>query len=171
MAQTETQAPMMEMQKPVREHMWLRKLVGDWEIKGWASMGPGEARSDYTSSECVRALGDLWIIGEATMEDPNVEGVATNVITIGYDTTKKRFVGSFISSMMNFMWVYDGYLDADEKVLTLESEGPGFMGGAKTARFRDVIEVKDDDNRMLRSYMLGPDGEWSNVMESEYKRC
>jgi Protein of unknown function (DUF1579) len=31
---------------------------------------------------------------------------------------KKRFVGTWIGSMMTYMWVYDGELDRSERVLT-----------------------------------------------------
>ena len=49
---------------------------------------------------------------------------ATTQITLGYDPAKKRFVGTWLGSMMTHLWIYDGELSADERTLTLSSEGP-----------------------------------------------
>ena len=48
-------------------------------------------------------------------------------MTLGYDPVQKRFVGTFIGSMMTHMWIYNGTLDAAGKVLTLDTEGPGLL--------------------------------------------
>ena len=45
--------------------------------------------------------------------------VGTTLMTLGYDPRKKRFVGTFVGSMMTNLWIYDGELDKDERVLTL----------------------------------------------------
>ena len=55
-------------------------------------------------------------------------GPATTLMTLGYDPEKKRFVGTWIGSMMTHLWIYDGALDAAGKVLTLDAEGPSFAG-------------------------------------------
>lgn len=93
-----------------------------------------------------------------------------NITTYGYDPEKGRFVGSFISSMMTMMWLYDGSLDADERVLTLDTEGPSMMEEGKTARLQDIVEIIDDDNRLLRSQALGDDGQWQEFMVARYRR-
>jgi hypothetical protein len=60
-------------------------------------------------------------------------------------------------------------------VLTLESEGPqwdadGKMIEGKTAKYRDVIEWKSDDHRVLSSHSQGPDGQWQHFMTAHYRR-
>lgn len=65
--------------------------------------------------------------------------------------------------------MYDGALDPSERVLTLECEGPSMAGPGKTARHRDVIEVRSDDHRVLTSHMQGDDGEWHQFMTSHYR--
>lgn len=42
-------------------------------------------------------------------------GIATTMMTLGYDPARKWFVGTFIGSMMTHMWVYAG------TVLTLDT--------------------------------------------------
>jgi hypothetical protein len=72
--------------------------------------------------------------------------------------------------MMTHLWVYRGELDAAGKVLTLESEGPSFTGDGGTAMYRDVIEIKDQNHRMLTSHVLGEDGAWRCFMTANYHR-
>jgi hypothetical protein len=61
--------------------------------------------------------------------------------------------------MMTYLWLYDGELDATEKILTLNSEGPAMSGEAgKLANYRDVIEFKNDNHRVMTSHVLGDDG-------------
>jgi hypothetical protein len=91
-------------------------------------------------------------------------------MTLGYDPVKKRYVGTFIGSMMTHMWVYDGQLDAAGKVLTLDTEGPSFTAEGKMARYKDVIELKDDNHRTLSSSFLGDDGQWHHFMTANYRR-
>jgi Protein of unknown function (DUF1579) len=72
--------------------------------------------------------------------------------------------------MMTHLWVYDGALDAAEKVLTLDTEGPDFAAKGKMAQYKDVIEFKNDDHRLLASHMLGDDGQWHGFMTANYRR-
>ena len=91
-------------------------------------------------------------------------------MTLGYDPQRRRFVGTFIGSMMTHLWVYDGVLDAAEKVLTLDTEGPDMAVEGKIAKYKDVIEFKSDDHRVLTSHVLGDDGKWHGFMTAHYRR-
>ncbi len=156
--------------EPQKEHVWLKKLLGEWETEASMAMGPGEPSQKTTGSETVRTLGDLWVLCEGRGEMPG-GGMATMLMTLGYDPQKKRFVGTWVGSMMTWLWVYDGSLDASQKVLTLESDGPDFNVEGKLAKYRDVIEFKSDDHRTLTSHLLGDDGKWSApFMTVHYRR-
>lgn len=156
----------VEVQK---EHQWLQKLVGEWTYEAEASMGPGKPPERSTGSESVRSLGGLWIVAEGQGDMPGA-GPATTLMTLGYDPQKKRYVGTWIGSMMTHLWVYDGALDAAERALTLDTQGPDFAGEGKMAKYRDVIELKSDDHRVLTSFTPGADGEWYGFMTSHYRR-
>jgi hypothetical protein len=156
------------MTEPQKEHQWLDQLVGEWTYEVEATMGPGEPAEKSTGTERVRSLGGLWILAEGQSEMPG-GGPATTLMTIGYDPRRKRYVGTWVGSMMTHLWVYDGSLDASEKVLTLESEGPR-MDREGMAQYRDVIEVKGDDDRVLTSHLLGDDGTWHQFMTATYRR-
>lgn len=163
---------MEDCMKPVeamKEHLWLTRLVGEWKYECSATMGPGQPEMKFGGRDVVRSLGGLWIICEGEGDTPG-GGMAQMRMTIGYDPAKKRFVGNFIASMMTHMWVYDGGLDASEKVLTLDTLGPSFTEPGKMVRYQDIIEVISDDKRLLRSQGLGPDGKWMPFMRAEYTR-
>jgi hypothetical protein len=156
--------------KPQKEHQWLQKLVGEWEFEGEAAMGPGQPPAKFTGTESVRSLGGLWFLGEGQGETPG-GGAATTMLMLGYDPQKNRYVGTWIGSMMTHLWVYDGgELDAAERVLTLNAEGPSMAGEGKIAQYKDVIEFKSDDHRVLTSHMLGDDGKWQQFMTANYRR-
>jgi hypothetical protein len=72
--------------------------------------------------------------------------------------------------MMGGMFVYRGALDASEKVLTLDTEGPSFTGDGTTARYQDVITIRSPDERQLHSQTLQPDGTWKRFMTATYRR-
>jgi hypothetical protein len=158
-----------EQAEPQREHQWLQKLVGEWTFEGEASMEPGKPPEKSTGSESVRSLGGLWILAEGRAEMPD-GGVMTSMMTLGYDPNRKRYVGTFVASMMTHLWLYDGGLDAAERVLTLDTEGPDFADGGKMTKYQDVIEFKSDDHRVLSSRMLGRDGKWHDFMTAHYRR-
>jgi hypothetical protein len=97
-------------------------------------------------------------------------GAATTLMTLGYDPQKKQYVGTWVGSMMTHLWIYEGSLDEEEKILTLNTEGPSFSAEGKLGKFRDVIEIKSDDHRVLTSHMLGDDGTWHQFMTANYRR-
>jgi hypothetical protein len=154
--------------QPQKEHQWLQQLVGEWTSEGEA-MEPGKPPQKFTGTESVRSLGGLWMVAEGQGEMPG-GGQATTIMSLGYDPQKKRYVGTFLGSMMTYLWVYDGALDAAERVLTLETEGPSMSGDGKLAKYRDAIELRSHDHRVLTSHMLGEDGKWHLVMTADYRR-
>ena len=155
--------------EPQKEHAWLQKFVGEWTFENECVMGPGQPPIKGTGTESVRSLGGLWVMGEGRGEMPD-GGPATSIITLGYDPQKQRFVGTFVASMMTYLWLYDGALDSSGKVLTLDAEGPSFAGNDQMAKYQDIIEVVSDDHRVLRSQMLGDDGNWHPFMTAHYRR-
>ena len=92
------------------------------------------------------------------------------LMTLGYDPDQQAFVGTWVGSMMTHMWVYRGTLDADQKVLTLETEGPSFKADSATMRYRDVITVVSATERTLTSFGQQPDGSWKQFMQAKYTR-
>ena len=155
--------------KPQKEHQWLEKLVGDWTYEGNATIESGTPPMKFTGIENVRSLGGLWYVAEAKGNMPD-GGAATMIMTLGYDPQKKKYVGTWIGSMMTHLWHYHGAVDAAGKMLTLDSVGPNMASPGSMAKFKDSIEFKSNDLRVLTSNMLDDDGQWHEVMKAEYRR-
>lgn len=155
--------------EPQKEHEWLQQLTGEWTYESECVIEPGKSSAKFKGSESVRTLGGLWVLGEGRGEMPG-GGTATMLMTLGYDPRQQRFVGTWVGSMMTHLWVYDGSLDTKNNVLTLNTEGPCCTNDGKLVKQRDVIEIKNADERMLTSYLLGEDGEWQSIMTAHYRR-
>jgi hypothetical protein len=148
------------------EHRWLRKLVGEWTYEAPFDM-PGQPPGAMRGTDTVRSIGDMWIVSEGRGETPEY-GAYHNIITLGYDPKRKRFVGTFIDGSMPFLWKYDGWLEGN--VLTLESVGQSMENPDQMANYRDVLEFITDDHRTMRSLVEGPDGTWVEFMMATQRR-
>jgi hypothetical protein len=134
-----------------------------------ATMGPDKPPEKFRGTESVRSIGEFWVVCEGKGEMPG-GGTATTVMTLGFDPARKKFVGTFIGSMMTHMWVYEGTLDGSGKVLTLDTQGPRFDDKPGMAKYQDTIELPDDDRRVLWSQSQGDDGKWTRFMTANYRR-
>lgn len=155
--------------EPHAMHRWLQQLLGDWISEGGCDPQPGAEAEHALGTEHGSALGDLWVILEGTGTMPD-GGEARMRMTLGYDPEQNVFVGTWVGSMMTHMWIYRGTLDADQKVLTLETEGPSFEGDGKTRRYRDVITMVSPTERTLTSFGQQPDGSWTQMMLARYRK-
>jgi len=154
---------------PQKEHQWLEQLIGTWAFEGECSMGPDQPPMKSTGTEVVRSLGGLWTIGDIEGEMPGC-GECKSIMTLGFDPQAKRFVGTFIASVMTHLWVYSGSLDATGKVLTLDTEGPSCADDTKMVRYQDIITFVSDDHRTLTSRFQGDNGQWQQFMTAQYRR-
>ena len=157
----------MDMTEPTAEHRWLQKLVGEWTMESRMTCADGKEEVCH-GRETVKALGPYWVQCLGTGGMPG-GGEAEMVMTLGYNTRTKRFVGTWLGSMMDELWVYDITRDPSGNVLTMAVEGPN-MTGEGTAMYRDVIEWKGDNLRTLTGNLQGPDGAWTPFMVATYRR-
>lgn len=160
----------MQTAEPREEHRWLERLVGEWTFEMEAVAQPGEPSQKDTGTESVRSLGGVWVVCEGRGQMPD-GSPATSIMTLGYDPAKARFVGTFVGSMMTHLWIYDGELDPAGNVLVLDTEGPSFTDEGKMAKYRDTIEIRSDDHRVMTSSVQGDDGSWTQFMTSHYRRA
>lgn len=157
-----------QMPAPQKEHEWLQQLVGEWESEAEANFGPDQPPVKCKGTEKVRSLGGFWILSDSQGE---VAGMTMkSQLTLGYDSKKKKYVGTWVDSMTDYMWHYEGTLDEAGKVLTLETEGYSHLNPTELAKFKDEIELKDQDHKVLRSSMQMPDGQWVSFMTANYTR-
>lgn len=115
-------------------------------------MGEWRYETEATGTENVRSLDGVWLVAEGRGEIPGC-GTATMMMTLGYDSYKQRYVGTWIGSMITHLWIYKGELDAAE-MLTLNTEEPAMTDEQKMAKYQDAIEFKSNDHWVLASYVL-----------------
>jgi hypothetical protein len=159
----------MQAPEPTSEHQWLLKLVGNWTFEHDCNMGPDQPAVKCSGKQTTVALGSLWTVGE--MENAGPDGQpAKSIISVGFDPARGKFVGTFISSCMPQLWIYEGSLDEGRKILTLNAEGPSFAGDGTMAKYQDIIELVDDNQYLFYSQFLNADGSWNRFMDGKYTR-
>ena len=155
--------------KPSKEHDWLQQLIGEWTWESDSPAAPGKPAEKHRGFESVRSIEGLWVISNGKSEMPG-EGQATNVMTLGYDPRKERYVGTFVTSMMTDLWIYEGALDRSTNTLVLDTEGPSFTDTSKRAKYKDTIRVEDKDHRVMSSAYQDDNGNWNEFMVMRYIR-
>jgi hypothetical protein len=102
---------------------------------------------------------------------PGAPSEHRSLMTLGFDPKRDSFVGTFIASVMDSLWVYDsGALENDQRTLALNTVGPSFDGNGGTARYIDRITLVGSDERTLTSCVLQSDGQWHQFMQATYRR-
>lgn len=150
------------------EHLWLKQLEGEWITSSEMIPGPDQPTMKGTGTDSTRMLGDHWSISElkTTVEGTTVSGI----MTIGWDATKKKYIGTWIDSMTDKMWHYEGTLDATKKKLSLHAEGPSMTDPSKNSNYIDAIEIVDKDTRILTSSIEVEGGGWTTFLTSTAQR-
>lgn len=150
---------------PAKQHEWLVQLAGEWVTDAEAVMAPGQPPIKFKGTESVKVLGGLWAVAE--MKNEVMGAAMTGVMQIGYDPKKGKYVGTFVCSAGPELWQYEGAVEGN--TLTLNTTGPHMVTG-KPTRMKDVIEIKNKDEKVLTSHVLGDDGKWTLFMTMTAKR-
>ena len=164
-----TQEPMEMGTRPVKEHEWLQKLLGEWRVESEMVMEPGGKKYKTEGRASVKSMGGLWAYSEINEPMPNGEPT-TSYFALGYDVSFKEYRGCWIGSMSSHLWTYVGTLSEDGKKMTLDCEGPDMVKDGETALYRDIIELIDDNHRATTSYSQDEKGEWQEFMVAHYYR-
>lgn len=163
------QAQLPEVPKPQKEHDWLQKFVGKWEVEMEAVMGPGQDPVKSQGTITSRMLGKFWVVNE--MQGDMMGTPVTGLQTLGYDSKEKKYVGTWVDSATTHMWHYEGTVDEAGTRIVLEATGPNPMAEGKQARYRDSYEFKSDSQMVLESSMQGDDGKWITFMTGTARRA
>lgn len=165
---TVLQAQISERTLVEEEHKWLQQFVGEWDTDSEGSMGPDQPPMKSTGTLKARMLGGFWVVSEIQVE---MQGSKMNAVqTVGYDPEKKKYVGTWIDSMINHQWQYEGTVDAAGTKLTLEADGPDFVVAKKTTKYRDAYEFKTKDHIVATSSLLNDDGKWITFATGNFHR-
>ena len=154
---------------PEKEHEWLKKFEGEWKTISKGKAGPDQPAMEITGKISSRMIGKLWVINEmnADFGGARMHGIQT----VGYDPAKKKYVGTWVDSMMNHMWKYEGTVDESGNKLNLDARGPAAMSpDGKPGLYRDSYEFKTPDLIIVTSSAQNEDGEWVPFMTGEATR-
>lgn len=160
----------MEFPKPRDEHRFLERLLGEWVATSSSHMkdyDPEDPAKRWT--ETVRSMGGLWVVSEGSGLMPNGER-GSMLMTVGFDPSLGHYVGTWVGSMMDNLWVYKGWVEPDGDTLVLESEGPSFEDPKTTAVYRDTIRFTGDDRKTFSGSVRQTDGSFETFMSDEFKR-
>jgi hypothetical protein len=152
----------MKTAEVLKEHAFLERMVGHWTVAA------SDMTGDKPWDETVRSLQGIWFVAEGAGEMSDGKQ-ATTILTLGYDPSKGKYVGSWIGSMMDYMWIYEGEIEPSGNVLSLYTRGPAFEGD-DLADYREQIAFLDDNVRTFTSSAKQPDGTWKQFMEVKYTR-
>lgn len=154
--------------KPQPQHQWLEKLVGTWAVESECIMGPDQPPSVSQGEVTARSLGGLWIILEGFQDAPDGD-TFSSIMSLGFDPSRERYIGTFLASMMTHLWHYFGTLDPSGRKLVLDTEGPKFDGSG-LGKYQDIVELVDDEHWILSSQIQGDDGAWIPFMTAHHRR-
>lgn len=165
---TDNQELMEMATKPEKEHEWLKNLLGEWKVESEMEMPDGQKLKSHGTAS-VKSLGGLWAFSEG--KDTMTDGTEfTSYFALGYDVSFKEYRGCMVMSASSHLWKYMGELSDDGKIMTLNCEGPDMVNDGKTALYRDVITLIDENNRTLTSSGQDEKGEWVEFMTAHYTR-
>lgn len=154
--------------EPTPQHLLLKQFAGHWESEATANMGGGNEPMVIQGTESGRLLGGFWLVLEGKSEmagEPN-----SSQMTLGYDRTKKKYVGTFVCTGMDHLWTYEGEFDAGGKKLTLHTVGPDLLNPEKTAKYTETLELVDADRKVFTSYIEQADGKLQEIVTVKYVR-
>lgn len=154
--------------RPRKEHQFLKRFAGEWTSLSKSVAQGDQPAAEYDGSMSSKMLGGFWAVNRFEGDAGGMKFQA--IQTIGYDPVKKKYVGTWVDSMMNHMWQYEGEVDATGNKLMLVADGPNFMTDGKTTKFRDSYEFKTPDRIIVTSEMMSKDGKWGTFMTGEMKR-
>jgi hypothetical protein len=156
------------LEKPSREHQFFDDMVGEWTMEHSCVTAPDQSPEVIQGKAIGRTYGGLWLIIECQGESDQM-GPWISQFTLGYDPQNQRYHGTFVASMMTFLWLYQGQVDSSGKRLVLDAQGPR-MEGEGMANYQDIFEIVDHDHWILRSQIQADDGSWTQFMEGHHRR-
>ena len=158
----------MSPPKPGKEHEVLKTLAGEWDCTTKFAAAPGQEPTASKAKESARLIaGGLFLVYD--VEGEMMGAKFTGHGTMGYDTQKKEYTGSWVDSMATGVYFIHGTYDPKTKTFTETMEGSDPASG-QPMKMKMVQEIKDNDSRVTKFMMNGPDGKEMQIGTLEYKR-
>jgi hypothetical protein len=153
--------------KPGPEHKVLESLTGTWTAKAKMWLEPGK---EPATSE--GKMTNKWIMGGLFLEQA-FDGKFMNMPfkglgVTGYDSAKKKYVGTWIDSMGGGIMVMEGTYDEKTKTLTTFSDEIDPQG--KKSKFRSSVKILSADHHVQEMFNTPEGGKEMKMMEIDYTK-
>lgn len=154
--------------KPGKEHDLFKQLEGEWDCTSKFFGAPGQEPMVSKAKESARRIaGGLFLVYDVEGEMMGAKFVGHG--TMGYDVHKKKYTGSWVDSMATGVYLVEGTYDDQTKIFTEIMEGADPATG-QPMKMKMTHELKDQDSRVLKFFMNGPDGKEVQTGTIEYRR-
>lgn len=157
-----------QMPQPGPEHEWIQGSAGTWNVKCTYWMDPSQPPMEATAVETIDTVGPFWTV--STFESNFMGMPFKGRSTLGYTPAKERFVGTWIDSMSQHMFVMEGTRDDSGNVLEMTCEGPDMMTG-QIVTYRTREERTGSDGRNFQMFVQRPEQGEQKMFEYEYTRA
>jgi hypothetical protein len=158
---------MMEMMQkygmPGKNHEFLKKYAGSWNIEMKSWMQPGAPPMTSTGTMKNELIFDGRYVRcefEGAMMGQTFKGLEI----IGYDLFQNKYVTFWIDNMSTPFFLTTGTLDAAGMVLTDVGSWPDPMTGG-SQKVKNVTTFKSPDKFVFEMFMVMPDGKDFKSME------
>ena len=153
--------------KPTAEHKILAAEEGTWDAVVKTYMGGPDAEPAVSKGTEVNTVmtGGLWVVSQfkGDFGGTPFEGRGQ----FGYDPLKKKYVGTWVDSMMTTFARSEGHYDAATLTLSFETQA---MHEGSLRRYREVTETRADGSQLYRHLTAMPDGTQFEMIRIEYRR-
>jgi hypothetical protein len=147
----------------------LKKDVGTWDakLKMWMDGPDGEAM-EMTGTETNRMIGENWVVSnfEGDFGGQKFEGSGT----VGFDTSKNKYVGTWVDSMSAAITMMEGEYDEKTNSIVFMVDSIDPATGDKVKQ-KHTVQYKDDNTRVMTMTQPMPGSDkWVKIMEITYTR-
>lgn len=151
------------MPEVTEHHKRILAGVGEWE--GTITMHiPEMEPQTMPAQETVEAVGEYWTTSTFTA-DMGMPFIGKS--SLGYDSDKKQYVGTWIDSTTTHLVVMNGEFDAKKNALIMRWKAPNWLDDGASADFRSETIQRAD--AFVSTFFVG-EGEGMKHMEIKMKR-
>jgi hypothetical protein len=158
-----------EPPKPSEQHKELKNEAGTWDAEVSMYMSPDAQPFKTKAIETNEMFGDYWLMSKFEGDFGGMKFKGHSML--GYDPTKKKFIGTWTDTMSPHLMTMEGEFDESTNTSTMYGTGTSLESG-KPEKTKMVTVYENDDQKTFTMYMAKPgaDDEWVKHMEIKYKR-
>ena len=156
-----------ELATPGPPHQLLAGMTGSWDVRSSCSMEPGKPPMESTgTSEQTMILGGRFLQQEFSgdlMGSP-----FTGIGAVGYDNHTGKYVSTWMDTMGNGIYYFEGTASADGKTITQKSKYDDPVQGP--VEWRSVTRIVNDDTLEFEMYSIDQSGNEQKMAKMTYTR-